>query len=150
MSLLRYDPTTNDWVIFAPSRVRRPHEFRGACPKPTPEAAGKICPFCPGREQLTPPEIFRVPAWGLPKPADWRVRVIPNRFPALRIEEPIDGGTDGSPIFRHRGGCGAHEVIIESPITMSFSRSSPSNRLKRCCTRCSSGTTICFAIRVFR
>ena len=115
MSLLRYDPTTNDWVIFAPSRARRPQEFRGACRKPTPEVEGKVCPFCPGHEQLTPQEIFRVPAWGLPKPDDWRVRVIPNMFPALRIEEEIDGGTDGSPTFRHRGGCGAHEVIIESP-----------------------------------
>ena len=81
MSLLRYDPTTNDWVIFAPSRARRPHEFRGACLKSTPEAAGKACPFCPGNEKLTPPEIIRVPTWGLPKSADWRVRVIPNMFP---------------------------------------------------------------------
>ena len=64
MSLLRYDPTTNDWVIFAPSRARRPQEFRGACRKPTPEVEGKVCPFCPGHEQLTPQEIFRVPAWG--------------------------------------------------------------------------------------
>lgn len=115
MSLLRFDSTTNDWVIFAPSRARRPHEFRGACQKPTVESPGKVCPFCPGNEHLTPPEIFRVPAWGLPNPDAWRVRVIPNRFPALRIEEPIDGGTDDSPLFRHRGGCGAHEVIIESP-----------------------------------
>lgn len=115
MSLLRYDPTTNDWVIFAPSRARRPHEFRGAFPRSIAESSSKTCPFCPGQEHLTPAEIFRVPAWGTPKPADWRVRVIPNMFPALRIEEELDGGTDGSPIFRHRGGCGAHEVLIESP-----------------------------------
>lgn len=115
MSSLRYDPTTNDWVIFSPSRACRPHEMRAACRVETPETAAKLCPFCPGNEGLAPPEIFRVPAWGQPKPRDWRVRVIPNRFPALRIEEGPDGGTDGSPLFRHRGGCGAHEVIIESP-----------------------------------
>ncbi len=115
MSSLRYDPTTNDWVIFSPSRARRPHEFRRACSEPAPESPSKPCPFCPGHEDLAPPEIYRVPAWGRPKPADWRVRVIPNRFPALQIEEELDGGTDGSPLFRHRGGCGAHEVIIESP-----------------------------------
>lgn len=115
MSLLRFDPTTRDWVIFAPSRARRPHELRGACPERTAEPPGKACPFCPGNERLTPPEIFRVPDRGSSKPADWRVRVVPNLFPALRIEEPTDGGTDGAPSFRHRGGCGAHEVIIESP-----------------------------------
>jgi UDPglucose--hexose-1-phosphate uridylyltransferase len=115
MSLLRFDPTTSDWVIFAPSRARRPHELCGAGVERTPEPESKICPFCPGNEQLTPTEIFRVPACGLPKPVDWRVRVVSNLFPALRIEEPTDGGTDGSPIFRHRGGCGAHEVIIECP-----------------------------------
>lgn len=114
MSLLRHDMTTNDWVIFAPSRARRPHELRRECPPPGPESK-KPCPFCPGNEHLTPAEIFRVPAWGSPKPTDWRVRVISNLFPALRIEEPVDGGFDERPTFRHRGGCGAHEVIIESP-----------------------------------
>jgi galactose-1-phosphate uridylyltransferase len=140
MSMLRYDPTTNDWVIFAPSRARRPHEFRGACPKPTPESAGKVCPFCPGNEHLTPPEIFRVPVRGLPKPADWRVRVIPNRFPALRIEEPIDGA---AVVERTRSSS-------SPPITTSFSRSNRSSKLKRCSARCRSGITICSAIRASR
>jgi UDPglucose--hexose-1-phosphate uridylyltransferase len=42
------------------------------------------------------------------------VRVVPNKFPVLRIEEdhhPVEEG----PQFRSMGGCGAHEVIIESP-----------------------------------
>jgi UDPglucose--hexose-1-phosphate uridylyltransferase len=41
-------------VIFAPSRARRPHEFREACPKPAVESGGKVCPFCPGNEKLRP------------------------------------------------------------------------------------------------
>lgn len=27
-SCLRFDQTTSDWAIFAPSKARRPHEFR--------------------------------------------------------------------------------------------------------------------------
>jgi UDPglucose--hexose-1-phosphate uridylyltransferase len=42
------------------------------------------------------------------------VRVIPNKFPALRIEEDHHRHEDG-PLFRFMGGCGAHEVIIETP-----------------------------------
>lgn len=67
---------------------------------------------------MTSAEIFRVPVWGLPKPADWRVRVIPNTFPALRIEEPIDGGTDGSLVFRHPSGCGTHLGNPDSNLTI--------------------------------
>jgi UDPglucose--hexose-1-phosphate uridylyltransferase len=42
------------------------------------------------------------------------VRVIPNKFPALRIEEDHHR-QQRQPIFRFMGGCGAHEVIIETP-----------------------------------
>jgi UDPglucose--hexose-1-phosphate uridylyltransferase len=46
--------------------------------------------------------------------ASWRVRVVPNKFPALRIEEdPTRRLDDGR--FPFMGGCGAHEVIVESP-----------------------------------
>ena len=30
MSLLRYDVTTNDWVVFAPERIRRPRRHDAA------------------------------------------------------------------------------------------------------------------------
>jgi UDPglucose--hexose-1-phosphate uridylyltransferase len=42
------------------------------------------------------------------------VRVIPNKFPALRIEEDHRRHEDGA-LFRFMGGCGAHEIIIETP-----------------------------------
>lgn len=111
MSVLRYDPTTSDWVIFAPSRARRPHELkrepvdRAASPGPKP------CPFCPGNERLTPPEIYAL----RPSASAWQVRVVPNMFPALRVEEQNGNYGDRRSFFRTRGGCGAHEVIIESP-----------------------------------
>jgi len=113
MSVLCFDQTISDWVIFAPSRAQRPHELRkGAASAPAVESQfEKNCPFCPGNEVGTPREIFRMPG-ASGDPAQWSVRVIPNKFPALRIEEENKHYGDG---FRYLGGCGAHEVIIESP-----------------------------------
>ena len=42
------------------------------------------------------------------------MRVIANKFPALRIEEPT-GRHFEHDFFSYMAGCGAHEVIIESP-----------------------------------
>lgn len=58
MSLLRYDPTTTDWVIFAPSRALRPHHVPLPTPGPFAASAAAPCPFCPGNEAFTPPEIY--------------------------------------------------------------------------------------------
>lgn len=113
MSFLRFDPTTSDWVIFAPSRARRPHEFRHR--NLTEETADSAtgCPFCPGSEARTPPEIYAERPFG-GSASQWSVRVVPNKFPALRIEEDHHHFEDGEG-FRFIGGCGAHEVIVESP-----------------------------------
>lgn len=117
MSTLRYDPTTGDWVIFAPSRARRPHELkRGVLTSPpTAGSPPRMCPFCPGNEQLTPLEIYALRGGTRANSPGWQVRVVPNMFPALRIEEDAQSLEESHPFFRFRGGCGAHEVIIESP-----------------------------------
>lgn len=107
MTELRQDPTTRNWVIIAPERSRRPATYRSP-DRPAAEMAP--CPFCPGREGETPDELWRL---GEPGGA-WRVRVIPNKFPALagsagaRRRVSPDG-------FVSMAGVGHHEVIIESP-----------------------------------
>lgn len=113
MSFLRFDQTTADWVIFAPSRARRPHEFRRRSnPEGENRDDAKDCPFCPGHEGYTPSEIYAERPSGAGQ-AEWIVRVIPNKFPALRIEEDNRRYEDGSG-FRYIEGCGAHEVLVES------------------------------------
>jgi UDPglucose--hexose-1-phosphate uridylyltransferase len=112
-SVLRFDVTTNDWVIFAPSRSLRPDDFVNR-PNAAPQRDDRFCPFCPGNESLTPPEVFAIRDSGPPNSPGWKVRVMPNKFPALRIEEDYHRGQDGR-LFRHMGGCGAHEVIVDSP-----------------------------------
>jgi len=74
--------------------------------------ATKSCPFCPGNEAWAPPEIYAErPAGG--SFSDWQLRVIPNKFPALTIEADLRHYDDANG-FRNMGGCGAHEVVIES------------------------------------
>lgn len=110
MPELRKDPITDRWVIIATERGKRPMDF----PPTPPDPEGSGCPFCPGQESKTPPEIFafRDPHSHANGPG-WQVRVIPNKFPALRIEGDLD--KEGEGIFDKMNGIGAHEVIVETP-----------------------------------
>ncbi len=113
MPELRKDPIVGRWVIISTDRAKRPTDFTREGVK----LRGGFCPFCPGNENKTPPEIqaYR-PGNGGPPPAKnspgWSVRVVPNKFPALGIEGTLDRQADG--MFDRMNGVGAHEVIIES------------------------------------
>lgn len=126
MSQLRYDPATTDWVIFAPSRALRPHQM----PTAGERAAGHApCPFCPGNEAFTPPEIYVFRGPGANVPSNWRVRVVPNKFPALRIEEDTRR-IEETPAFHYMGGCGAHEIVVESPDHTTFLGQQPIEQIE--------------------
>ena len=107
MSTLRQDPTTRQWAILATRREERPHE-PVVMPRPELPERDPACPFCPGNEDQTPPEILRDP----PGP-DWRVRVVPNMYAALSGDG--SAGRSGEPMFREMPGIGSHEVVIETP-----------------------------------
>ena len=49
----------------------------------------------------------------MPNTGSWRVRVVPNKFPALQVEGEQNKRGEG--IYDMMNGIGAHEVIIESP-----------------------------------
>jgi UDPglucose--hexose-1-phosphate uridylyltransferase len=109
MPELRHDPVQKRWVIISTERASRPQEFaveRG------PGATGRdTCPFCPGHEETTPPQIhsFTDPT----NPSAWKVRVVANKFPALRIEGDLERAAVGQ--YDRMNGVGAHEVIVETP-----------------------------------
>lgn len=109
MSELRKDPIVGRWVIISTERAKRPTDFRSQ--KATPR--GGLCPFCPGQEDKTPPEILAYRDTGAANTPGWSTRVVPNRFPALSIEGKLDRKGEG--MFDRMNGVGAHEVIIESP-----------------------------------
>jgi UDPglucose--hexose-1-phosphate uridylyltransferase len=68
-------------VAIAPGRGDRPNAPRAAFDAVAPDELEK-CPFCAGREDRTPPETLRV---GDP----WRVRVVPNLYPAFQRQEVV-------------------------------------------------------------
>ncbi|TWU60972.1 Galactose-1-phosphate uridylyltransferase [Crateriforma conspicua] len=133
----RFDALSGQWVLFAPDRQNRPCDF---VERPHELADASGCPFCAGNESTTPPSVFSIPAadidLGIDGPldspvdgdvldtdptADWAVRVVPNKYPAV-------GRHQSSVQVRHLlpaadvswPACGVsiaggHEVIIESP-----------------------------------
>jgi len=110
MPELRRDPIVGRWVIIATERARRPQDTGRLREGPRPG----LCPFCPGHEDKTPPEVYvsgRLPS-APPNGPGWKVRVIPNRYPALMIEGDLDREPVG--IYDRMNGVGAHEVIIET------------------------------------
>ena len=108
MTELRKDPIVGRWVIISTERAKRPQEF-------PPEKADRregLCPLCPGSERMTPPEILAFRDGGAPNDSGWTLRVVPNKFPALRIEGDL--GKAGEGVYDRMNGIGAHEVIVET------------------------------------
>ena len=91
MPELQKDPITGRWVIISTERGKRPNEFlRESVTASDP----KNCPFCPGSESKTPSEILVYGRNGDAKNTPgWKIRVVPNKFPALGIEGDLDRET---------------------------------------------------------
>jgi UDPglucose--hexose-1-phosphate uridylyltransferase len=98
---LRHDVLTGRLALLATARDARPNTF--ATRGETAPGEPRPCPFCPGHEHETPPEVARTGP-GEPDTPGWRVRVVPNLY-------PIVGGTEAAP-----GATGAHEVVVLSPV----------------------------------
>jgi UDPglucose--hexose-1-phosphate uridylyltransferase len=110
MPELRKDPIVGRWVIIAPERLTRPQTLADGSDV-GPES---FDPFLEGNEHATPHEIlaYREPGTA-PNGPGWRVRVVPNKFPALKVEGEL--GNRGEGMYDVVNGVGAHEVIIECP-----------------------------------
>lgn len=111
MTELRKDPVIGRWVIIASERGRRPG---AAFASNSNTRQGGFCPFCEGNEHHTPPEVLAYrPANTRRDEKGWWVRVVPNKFPALRIEGQTRRMGEG--MYDMMSGIGAHEVVIETP-----------------------------------
>jgi UDPglucose--hexose-1-phosphate uridylyltransferase len=127
MPELRKDPVLKRWVIIATERASRPNDFKKKREDfPANQDLSK-CPFCPGNEFMTPPEVlaYRKPGT-LANGPGWWIRVINNKFPALNPEGSLD--KKGIGIYDMMNGVGYHEVLIETddhfatPLSMSSSQ----------------------------
>ncbi len=79
MSTYVPDISSLRWVIISPKRVDRPDEFTHL---------NNQCVFCPGSENLSPNEVFRLGVGEKDKPG-WTVRVIPNKYPITDFHEVV-------------------------------------------------------------
>lgn len=108
MRELRQDVVTGNWVVVHTDAPLGPGDFR----IDRHEKLERNCPFCAGNERMTPPEVA---AFGRMRAGKgkvrWRVRVVPNRFPAVVPEERSGRSRDG--LFERMGAFGRHEVIVD-------------------------------------
>jgi UDPglucose--hexose-1-phosphate uridylyltransferase len=139
---LRIDQLTGLPAILAPGRADRPEGFNTKASEPK---GPENCPFCEGREDRTPPEVYATRTdGGEPDTPGWTTRVVPNLYPALGGDTEPSSGADGRPagaatagdagafasagdpllasrrsgetdLFASRPASGAHEVIVNSP-----------------------------------
>ncbi len=113
MAELRRNPLNGQWVIVHVEDSWGPEKYER---EDHTILAKATCQFCPGKELFTPPEIEAVrrsPPGSAANSPGWQVRIIPNKFPALRIEGNLDLRRDG--MYTLSNGIGAHEVFIETP-----------------------------------
>ncbi len=109
MSELRKDPIINRWVIISTERAKRPSDLLVEKSRPR----GGFCPLCPGNEDKTPSEVFAFRDQNSSiNGSGWKLRVVPNKFPALVIEGDLNRQKEG--MYEKMQGIGAHEVIIET------------------------------------
>lgn len=111
MPELRKDPIIDNWVIISTERSKRPLDFNFK----TEEKKKDQCVFCEGNEDKTPPEKFAFREEGtLENSPGWKVRVVNNKFPALKMEER-EATLEKVGVCEKMNGLGVHEVIIETP-----------------------------------
>ncbi|MBI2252325.1 MAG: galactose-1-phosphate uridylyltransferase [Armatimonadetes bacterium] len=115
MPELRKNIITREWVVIATERSKRPDDFSVKKEiiktKEEQNLEKSKCPFCPGNEHMTPPEILAYKSKNNFK--GWQIRVIPNKFPALSPAGELSHNSVG--IYDILNGIGVHEVIIETP-----------------------------------
>src|SRR5437588_1052091 len=120
---LRIDPLSGHRAIIAGARAGRPGgELSAEPPQPLDRETD---PFAEGHEDRTPPELYAVrPDGGPPNSPGWRVRVVPNLYPALKPAadgdtaqepQPRPGANAARDLFWAAPALGAHEVIVNAP-----------------------------------
>lgn len=110
MPELRKDSISENWVIIATERGKRPSDFA----RPDETRKGGTCPFCYGNEHMTPPEVLAYRDGSATDSPGWSVRMVPNKFPALSPDIPRRSVEKVGP-YLLMAGSGGHDVLVESP-----------------------------------
>jgi UDPglucose--hexose-1-phosphate uridylyltransferase len=109
VSHLRLNPLTGRWVTIVADRAKRPHDFAPRTSQVEAEP-DRPCPFCPGNEEATLPALETLDEGG-----HWRMRLIPNLYPAFDGDEPFAVHHLG-PVHVEAEASGIHEVFVYTPV----------------------------------
>jgi UDPglucose--hexose-1-phosphate uridylyltransferase len=110
---VRFNPATEEWVIIAAERAARPRDApKKRRRRRTQPDFDANCPFCPGNEHQTPSATLELPG---AEPGAWRLRVVPNKYPALSPSEELRA-PKRTGMFRYVPAWGRHEVLVETPL----------------------------------
>jgi UDPglucose--hexose-1-phosphate uridylyltransferase len=103
------NPLTGRWVTIVADRAKRPTDFapRNSQVEAEPD---RPCPFCPGNEEATLPALETLDEGG-----HWRMRLIPNLYPAFDGDEPFAVHHLG-PVHVEAEASGIHEVFVYTPV----------------------------------
>jgi UDPglucose--hexose-1-phosphate uridylyltransferase len=111
---VRVDPLSGLKSIVAGERADRPGA--GLTADPPARIDPSEDPFAEGHEDRTPPEVFAIRnGASAPDTRGWRVRVVPNLYPALDDASPLPERDANPDLFTSTPATGAHEVIINAP-----------------------------------
>jgi UDPglucose--hexose-1-phosphate uridylyltransferase len=114
VSVFRKNMVTNDWVIFAPNRLKRPVELKPSevdnikILADRPKYAEK-CPFCRGNESPEDKEVLRIDS-----DEGWHVRILENKYSV--VDRTIDPERSAIGLQKEVQGFGIHDVIIDHPL----------------------------------
>jgi UDPglucose--hexose-1-phosphate uridylyltransferase len=109
VSHLRLNPLTGRWVTIVADRAKRPTDFAPRTSQVEAEP-DRPCPFCPGNEEATLPALETLDEGGR-----WRMRLIPNLYPAFDGDEPFAVHHLG-PVHVEAEASGIHEVFVYTPV----------------------------------
>lgn len=115
MPEVRVDPLTGHRTIIADERSGRPGS--GLAPPPADAPIDpETDPFLEGHEGRTPPELDALrPGGSAPDTPGWRVRVVPNLYPAVAADATAPDREARVDLFTAAAAHGHHEVIVNTP-----------------------------------
>lgn len=102
-SELRFDPVSQNWVVVATGRAKKPEQFIRAEKKTSEAVEEDACLFCDLSTQL-PPKLLRGGS------ENWKIAVVPNKYPAFNCCFPLNEQEIGP--YKKMNGLGFHEVVI--------------------------------------
>ncbi|MBI4359336.1 MAG: galactose-1-phosphate uridylyltransferase [Candidatus Nealsonbacteria bacterium] len=113
-SELRLDLVSQDWVVIATGRGKKPEMFKTETRKES-RVSARDCPFCRIETQEKPILIYRrgerMNHSGAQIPPDWTTVLIPNKYPAFLPQPQIEKATEGN-LYQRMNAVGFHELVI--------------------------------------